>query len=136
MLDHYSNLVTSMQLEGIIQMIAHVKTITNAETSAHAGRVELWQKLQLLVVTAFEWRHEDYEHSEKKQIVAPPLNKESIMILANVMIANETSGHLRDHLVINYLFKSVFEIIDFEPDFYTHFTMQDIATLLDAFYKS
>lgn len=117
-------------------MIAHVKTITTSEGSANSGRVELWQKLQMLLVKSFEFRHDDFEYTEKKDIVNPPLSKESIMLLASVMISSETTGHLRDPQIINYLFKSVFELVDFDEDYYKYFTMADIATLVDAFYKS
>jgi len=117
-------------------MIAHVKTFSTSEEGTNSGRVELWHKLQMLLVKSFEWRHEDFEYTEKKDIVAPPLNKDSIMLLASVMISNETTGHLRDSQIINYLFKSVFELVDFDEDYYKYFTMADIATLVDAFYKS
>ena len=119
-------------------MIAHVKTITHEEQYyVGAGRVELWQKLQLLVVTALEWRHEDYEHAESNnQVVGPPLAKEHIMVLANIIISNETSGHLRNPLIINYLFKSVFELKEYTEEGYKQFDLGDIATLVDAFYKS
>ena len=45
MLHDYGDLVYSMGLEGIIQMIALVRTITSQEDKAAAvssGRVELW----------------------------------------------------------------------------------------------
>ena len=57
-----------MGLEGIIQMIALVRTITSQEDKAatvSAGRVELWHKLQLLLTTALEWRHEEFEYAEE-----------------------------------------------------------------------
>lgn len=77
-----------------------------------SGRVELWQKLQMVLVKAFELRHETYEYAEKKDDVPLPLDKDSIMLLASVLISSETSGHLRDPAVINYLFKSVYELVD------------------------
>ncbi len=58
------------------------------------------------------------------------------MLLASVMIANETTGHLRDAEVINFLFKSVFEIVDSDEDAYQQFSMADISILVDAYYKS
>ena len=129
-----------MGLEGIIQMIALVRTITSQEDKAAAvssGRVELWQKLQLLLITAMEWRHEDFEYAEEQHTVTgPPLTKEHILILANIMISNETSGHLRNPLILNYLFKSVFEMSEYSDDGYKNFNFEDIATLVDAFYKS
>ena len=92
--------------------------------------------MQLVLVKAFEFRHEDFEYSEVRDNTPLPLDKESIMMLASVMIANETTGHLRDPNVINYLFKSVFELVDSEEDAYTMFSMGDISILVDAFYKS
>ena len=68
MLSDYGELVHSMNLEGIIQMIALVRTITSQEDKASAltsGRVELWHKLQLLLVTSLEWRHEEFEYAEE-----------------------------------------------------------------------
>ena len=64
------------------------------------------------------------------------MDKESILILANVMIANETTGHLRDPAIINYLFKSVYELTDFDEESYNLFSLDDIATLVDASFKS
>jgi hypothetical protein len=58
------------------------------------------------------------------------------MILANILISNETSGHLRNPDIINYLFKSVFELVEFTPDSFKLFDMADIATLIDSYYKS
>ena len=63
-----------------------------------------------------ECRHEDFEYADQRIGMPPPLDKDSIMVLANVMVANETSGHLRDPELINYLFKSVFEIVDFQEN--------------------
>jgi len=40
------------------------------------------------------------------------------MLLANVMISNETTGHLRDSAVINFLFKSVYELVDHNEEQY------------------
>jgi hypothetical protein len=117
-------------------MIAHIKTISNAETTRHSGRVELWQKLQMVLVKAFELRHEDFEYAEKGEGVPLPLDKESIMLLASVLISSETTGHLRDAMVINYLFKSVFELTDSDTNSYMLFSMGDITTLIDAYYKS
>jgi len=68
--------------------------------------------------------------------VAPPLDKDSIMLLASILISNETTGHLRDPMVINYLFKSVYELVDFDEDSYQLFSMGDIIMLVDAYYKS
>jgi len=66
MMADYVALVYDMNLEGIIQMIAHIKTIPATETSSsNSGRVELWQKLQMVLVKAFEFRHEDFEYAEK-----------------------------------------------------------------------
>jgi hypothetical protein len=45
MLAGYTDLVFDMNLEGIIQMIAHIKTISADQSSKSQGRVELWQKL-------------------------------------------------------------------------------------------
>lgn len=42
MLTDYNTLALEMNLEGIIQMIAHIKTIQQTETQSHSGRVELW----------------------------------------------------------------------------------------------
>ena len=64
------------------------------------------------------------------------MDKESILILANIMIANETTGHLRDPAIINYLFKSVYELTDFDKESYNLFSLDDIATLVDASFKS
>ena len=52
------------------------------------------------------------------------------------MIANETTGHLRDPAIINYLFKSVYELTDFDEESYNLFSLDDIATLVDASFKS
>lgn len=52
-------------------------------------------------------------------MVPLPLDKENIMILASVMVSNETTGHLRDNAVINYLFKSVYELTDHDENSYT-----------------
>ena len=52
------------------------------------------------------------------------------------MISNETSGHLRNPLIINYLFKSVFEMSEYSENGHKNFDFADIATLVDAFYKS
>ena len=68
--------------------------------------------------------------------MAPPLDKDSIMLLASILISNETTGHLRDPMVINYLFKSVYELVDFDEDSYQLFSMGDIIMLVDAYYKS
>lgn len=118
MLSDYSDLVLEMNLEGIIQMIAHMKTLATIETTSHSGRAELWNKLQTLIVKAFELRHEDYEYSETSEEMPPPLDKDSIMLLASILIASETTGHLRDPAIINYLFKSVYELTDIEEDGY------------------
>ena len=83
-----------------------------------------------------EMRHEDFEYSDKRIGMPPPLDKHSIMVLANVLVASETSGHLRDPEVINYLFKSVFELVDFEENGMQQFSYEDVSTLVDAFYKS
>lgn len=136
MLADYTNLVCEMNLEGVIAMIAHIKTISIDQTTRHSGRAELWNKLQILLVKAFEMRHEMFEYQEDGENAPLPLDKESIMIMASILIASETSGHLRDPAVINYLFKSVFELTDFDEDGYQQFSMQDIATLVDASYKS
>ena len=58
------------------------------------------------------------------------------MLLANVMVTNEATGHLRDSAVINYLFKSVFELVDVSEDSTNLFGFEDIAILADASYKS
>ena len=58
------------------------------------------------------------------------------MLLASVMIASQSSGHLRDPAVINYLFKSVFELVDYDEENYNQFGVDEISELLDAFYKS
>jgi hypothetical protein len=58
------------------------------------------------------------------------------MLLASVMIANETTGHLRDSAVINFLFKSVYELVDVDNESYQLFSMSDISILVDAYYKS
>ena len=63
-----------------------------------------------MLVKAFEWRHHNFEVEDKSEPL--PLEKELIMLLASVLIASETTGHLRDPAVINYLFKSVFELSD------------------------
>ena len=67
---------------------------------------------------AFEIRHENFEYAEKEENEPLPLDKESIMLLANVMISNETTGHLRDSAVINFLFKSVYELVDHNEEQY------------------
>ena len=54
------------------------------------------------------------------------------MVLANVLIMSETTGHLRNPLIINYMFKSVFELSEFSEESYKSFNMADIATLVDA----
>lgn len=48
------------------------------------------------------------------------------------MVSNETTGHLRDNHVINYLFKSVYELTDQDEDSYRQFGLQDVAILVDA----
>ena len=45
MLADHTELVLEMNLEGIIQMIAHMKTTATAETIRHSGRAELWNKM-------------------------------------------------------------------------------------------
>ena len=136
MLADYSTLLMELNLEGIISMIAHFKTSSSAEMTKQTGRAELWVKLQMLLVKAFEVRHANFEHAEKEEEEALPLDKDSIMLLASVLIASETTGHLRDPLVINYLFKSVFELVDFDSQSYQKFSLQDISILIDAYYKS
>jgi len=136
MLSDYTDLVIDMNLEGVIQMIAHIKMIGTSETKRHSGRAELWHKLQTLLVKSFEVRHEDYEYSEVNEEVPLPLDKDSIMLLASILIASETTGHLRDPAVINYLFKSVFELTDYDENSYQMFGMEEIAILVDAYYKS
>ena len=54
--------------------------------------------------------------------------------MASVLVSNNSSARLRDPLVINYLFKSVFELVDHESS--ELFGMDDIALLVDAQYKS
>ena len=117
MLADHTELVLEMNLEGIIQMIAHMKTTATAETIRHSGRAELWNKMQTLLVKAFEWRHEDFEYAEASDMPAP-VDKNSILLLASVLIASETTGHLRDPAIINYLFKSVYELTDIHEDGY------------------
>ena len=85
---------------------------------------------------AFEFRHEDFEYAEASEQMPPPLDKNSIMVLASVLIASESTGHLRDPAVINYLFKSVYELTDFGEDGHLNWGLQDVAILLDASYKS
>ena len=68
--------------------------------------------------------------------LGPPLSKESIMVLTHVMIASETRSHLSNPKVINYLLKSVFELVEQGEDNYKMFTLEDVAALVDAFYKS
>ena len=58
------------------------------------------------------------------------------MVLANIIISNETSGNLRNPLIINYLYKSVFELSEYSDEGYLNFNLEDIATLVDAYYKS
>lgn len=81
----------------------------------------------MLLVKAFELRHEDFEYAEKSDEVPVPLDKDSIMLLASVMISNESSGHLRDPEVINYLFKSVYELVEVDPENVRLFGIEDIA---------
>ena len=84
-----------------------------------------------------QWRHEEFEYAEEQHtVVGPPMTKEHILILANIMISNETSGHLRNPTIINYLFKSVFEMSEYAADGHKNFDFSDIVTLVDAFYKS
>lgn len=42
MIADYTSLVLDMNLEGIIQMIAHIKTISADSSNSSQGRVELW----------------------------------------------------------------------------------------------
>ena len=42
----------------------------------------------------------------------------------------------RNPLIINYLFKSVFELKEYTEEGYKQFDLGDIATFVDAFYKS
>ena len=69
------------------------------------------------MVKAFEWRHEDFEYAEASDMPAP-VDKNSILLLASVLIASETTGHLRDPAIINYLFKSVYDLTDIHEDGY------------------
>lgn len=101
-----------------------------------SGRAELWQKLQTVLIKSFELRHAEFEHAENKDEVPLPLEKDSIMLLAGVLNASETTGHLRDPEVINYLFKSVYELVDADELAYKRFDMADVSILVDAFYKS
>lgn len=136
MLYNYSGLVNDLGLEGVISMIAHLMSIQSADPRAFPGRVELWQKLSLVLSKAFELRHEDFEYADKQEEVPLPLQKEQIMLLAQVLITSETTGHLRDPQIINYLFKSVFELVDSRDDGHHLFSLADIALLVDAFFKS
>ena len=63
---------------------------------------------------AFEIRHNEFEalEYENEEDLLPPLDHSSIMILAHILVASETTGHLRDGRIINYLFKSVFELVE------------------------
>ena len=90
----------------------------------------------MLLVKGFEYRHDIFENADKGEEAPLPLEKEPIMLLASILISNETTGHLRDPLVINYLYKSVYELVDFNETSYQLFSMEDITTLLDAYYKS
>lgn len=138
MLQYYNNLLHEFSLESIIQLIGIVRNIDSQNEDSLGVQVEFWQKMQLLLVKAFEFRHDEYEVQEYEgnQIPSPPLAKEHILILANILIENGTSGQLRDPDIINYLFKSVFELVEFTPDSYKIFDMADITTLIDAFYQS
>lgn len=66
-------------------MLAHIATISGGPKAP--SNVELWQKLQLVLVKAFEIRHDEFEYEEHGQNTPLPLQKDSIMVLANVMIA-------------------------------------------------
>ena len=61
MLADYNELLIDLNLEGIIQMIAQIKSISSQQNMANAGRSELWNKLQILLSMAFEIRHNEYE---------------------------------------------------------------------------
>ena len=52
------------------------------------------------------------------------------------MTASESLRYLRDPAVINYLFKSVYELVDHDDDNYNQFGLDEIAKLVDTFYKS
>ena len=58
------------------------------------------------------------------------------MVLAHIMVASETTGHLRDGRIINYLFKSVFELVEQNQDTSAKFSFEDISILVDAYYKT
>ena len=58
------------------------------------------------------------------------------MVLAHIMVASETTGHLRDGRIINYLFKSVFELVEQNQDTSVKFSFEDISILVDAYYKT
>lgn len=53
-----------------------------------------------------------------------------------MLVSSESTGHLRDPQIINYLFKSVYELTDADENSHMLFSFSDISILVDAFYKS
>ena len=58
------------------------------------------------------------------------------MMTAGLMLQPESAAHLRDPKLINFLFKSVYELQGDSTRYTEPFNVQEISILLDSYYKS